>query len=122
MIISTKISHSVIERILWAIVGMLLMVAVASSQSFRWQSYTNTDDIRDVAWYDGNVWCATSGGLMSYDTQNQNFQVWTNSEGLTHNNIQEIGVDFWGRIWAGMSNGQINIFDPEDGSLIVRED
>ena len=120
--ISNKISHSAIERILWAIVGMLLMVTIASTQSFHWQSYTNTDDIRDIAWYNGNIWCATSGGLMSYDTQNQDFQVWTNSEGLTHNNIQEVGVDYWGRIWAGMSNGQINIFDPEDESLIIRED
>ncbi|KPL07164.1 hypothetical protein AMJ86_05480, partial [bacterium SM23_57] len=62
----------------------ITLVAMASAfcQTFQWQSYTNTDDVRDLVWYNEAIWCATSGGLMAYYPESQTFQVWTNSEGL----------------------------------------
>jgi len=102
---------------------VLLSTAVlVLGQTLPWQSYTNTDDIRDIVWHEDRVWCATSGGLMAYRPEDQTFQVWTNSEGLTYNNLQAIGVDQWDRIWVGMSNGDINIIDPADNSVTLRDD
>jgi ligand-binding sensor domain-containing protein len=103
---------------------LLLLAAVGSllGQTLPWKSYTNTDDIRGVLWHDGRVWCATGGGLMAYRPQNQSFQVWTNSEGLTGNDLQAIGIDQHQRVWVGVSNGDVNIYDPATGSIIVRDD
>jgi len=109
-----------------AVVLLLCIFATVTvpvlAQTFPWQSYTNTDDVRDIVWHDDRVWCATSGGLMAYRLAEQTFQVWTNSEGLTFNDLQAIGVDQWDRIWVGMSNGDINIIDPADNSVTLRDD
>ena len=102
--------------------GVFLFLVSGYSQTFHWQSYTNTDDIKDIIWHNNQVWCATSGGLMAYQPDTQTFQVWTNSEGLTDNNVQALGVDFSDRIWIGLENSDINIVNPTNGTVIVRED
>jgi ligand-binding sensor domain-containing protein len=104
----------------WLIAAIIAVTAFA--QTFQWQSYTNTDHVNHIIWYDGQLWCATSGGLMAYHPQSQEFQVWTNSEGLSHNNAQAIGVDHWGRIWLGLSNAHINIFNPITNEVVIWED
>jgi hypothetical protein len=102
--------------------GIFLLVISGYTQTFHWQSYTNTDDVKGILWHNGKVWCATTGGLMAYQPESQSFQVWTNSEGLTDNNLNAIGVDFWGRIWIGLANAEVNIIDSLGSSVTVRQD
>jgi len=39
-----------------------------------WSTHVNTSDTRDIQIIDENIWCATNGGLLIFDSQNQTYE------------------------------------------------
>jgi ligand-binding sensor domain-containing protein len=54
----------------------------------------------------GNLWLGTlSGGLCSFDYQQEKFKTFTDKHGLPANNVYSVLTDNKGRLWLGTSNG-----------------
>lgn len=63
---------------------------------------------------DGTLWLATRGaGLLRFDVEKEEFQAFTQMEGLPSNIIQSLVVDKNGRFWMGTVNG-LCCFNPDN--------
>lgn len=98
--------------ILILFVYLFLSSRFAAAQEQLWQSYTNMRNIVGAISIGDDVWAATTGGLLHWQSDAATFQGITNTEGLDLNTITAIGKDNRGRIWLGLDGGLINIFDP----------
>ncbi|MBI3586136.1 MAG: hypothetical protein HY088_03275 [Ignavibacteriales bacterium] len=78
----------------------------------RWKNYTDMKTIRSAAVLHDSLWVATSGGLLLYNTSSRTFTKFTNSEGLSSNDLSAVAIDGTGKIWTGAADGSLNIYDP----------
>ncbi|MBI3577787.1 MAG: hypothetical protein HY089_00085 [Ignavibacteriales bacterium] len=78
----------------------------------RWKNYTDMKTIRSVAISNDSIWTATSGGLFLYNTSSRKFTKFTNSEGLSSNDLSAVTIDGRGKIWTGAADGSLNMYDP----------
>jgi len=62
---------------------------------------------------DSTIWCATNGGVHRFIIADSVFEHFTNTEGLTSNDAVAIEMDDDGRVWVGLADGRLNIYDPE---------
>jgi len=86
----------------------------ASASAFiigEWKNYTNTNDVRGLAYAGGHLWLATTGGLVKFDPLTESRQVFTNAEGLGGNFLLSVAADGKGNVWAGADNGTLTKFD-----------
>jgi streptogramin lyase len=111
----------------------LLANLALSSEEFRlynWKSYSSQVSIRDVASdKDGNLWCATSGGVVKYNFDKENFDYFDNINGLSSVNYSAIEyIPDFDLIVAGNLHGNLdlifadgrvlNIYDIYNSNLI----
>ena len=57
------------------------------------------------------LWCATQGGLISYDFSSGNTELYGTEHGLSHNSIQTVKEDSKGDIWIGTYSRTIHKID-----------
>jgi len=81
-----------------------------------WTTFTNQGDIRDLIVDGDNIWCATNGGVFSYEISSGIFSQYNNTNGLTAVDAQTIQKDKYGNIWVGFSDGSLNYFSPQTNS------
>ncbi len=81
-----------------------------------WTTFTSQNDIRDLILIDDFIWCATNGGVFSYQISSGNYRQFHNTNGLTSINAQTVEVDSKGRVWVGFADGWINYYDPASDS------
>ncbi|MBN1155343.1 hypothetical protein JXB12_10540 [candidate division KSB1 bacterium] len=81
-----------------------------------WTTYTNKSDIRDIDLYQNTLWCATNGGVFAYRLADSTFQGYTNTSGLSSNDVKTLAVDSHGNIWFGHTGGEIDVFNVEAGT------
>jgi ligand-binding sensor domain-containing protein len=105
---------------------LFVIVATATLYSQKigtWKNYSNMDNVTSVKSTNNGFWIATTGGAGYYENAVNSFQLFlTNSEGLSSQNITALAIDKTNRIWLGMQNGMLDIFDPEDNSAISIKD
>jgi len=88
----------------------------------EWETFTDAKDIRQFVITDGEIWCATNGGLLQFNIENTEFVKYTNIDGLFGNQIVAIDRDHNGKIWVALDDGMIQRFDPDEQSWeITRE-
>jgi ligand-binding sensor domain-containing protein len=101
------------------VVLVALPATVSGRQSFldlgRWKNYTDMRLVRGLAAGADSVWAATSGGLFLYTPSTHQFAKFTNSDGLSSNDLAAVTIDGVGRIWVGSSDGFVNSYDPRKG-------
>jgi ligand-binding sensor domain-containing protein len=85
----------------------------------RWRNFTDMKTVRAVAATTDSIWAATSGGLFLYNPSSNLFAKFTNSEGLSSNDLTAVTVDGTGRVWAGSSDGYLNAYTPSTGEWIA---
>ena len=87
----------------------------AQSVIGEWDSYTSALNVRDILCIENSIYAASSGGLVKYSDNTDQFDIFTIRDGLSRNDIQCMAVDRYNRIWLGTSspNGGINIWNPE---------
>jgi len=81
-----------------------------------WITFTSQNDIRDLILIDDYIWCATNGGVFSYQISTGDYQQFNNTNGLTSVDAQTIEIDYLGNIWVGFVDGWINCYNPLTGS------
>ncbi len=95
------------------LVMLVLCPVIAAAGIGDWTTFINSTDIRDMVAADSLLWCATNGGVICFNTAGGDFHKYTNSDGLTGNDIIAIERDRRGFIWVALADGRLNIFDPE---------
>jgi hypothetical protein len=78
----------------------------------RWKNFTDMKLVRGVAAVGDSLWVATAGGLFLYSTSTARYSKFTNSEGLSSNDLTAVAIDGTGRVWVGASDGSLNMYDP----------
>jgi ligand-binding sensor domain-containing protein len=78
----------------------------------EWKSYTDMKNVVGIVPANNSIWAATGGGLFRLSLADSSFRTFTNSEGLTSNNLTAVTVDASGKIWVGAATGAIDIYDP----------
>lgn len=107
-----------------SIIALILLFAsvLYSQQIGEWRNYTNKQNVKKIAIGSEGVWCATSGGTF-FATYQQlkgndgNSLQLTKSEGLSSQFLSAVDIDETGKVWFGMENGIINIYDPSSGKI-----
>jgi ligand-binding sensor domain-containing protein len=101
-------------RICLVLVGVSsTLVGQQSSLDFgRWKNFTDMKTVRGVAAVGDSLWVATAGGLFLYSTSTAHSTKFTNSEGLSSNDLTAVTIDGAGRVWIGASDGSLNMYDP----------
>ncbi len=92
------------------------------AQPFQWRTFTSTSDVRDIETIDGQLWAATSGGLVHLNPATGIFELYTNTRGLSGNRCVAVGRDSRGGIWAGLDDRSLNRLDPVTGRVAVLPD
>ncbi len=92
------------------------------NQGEEWKSFTSVGQIRDIAIKDGVVWSGSNGGVLKFDQDQQTFTKFTNTEGLSSNDVVAVEVDQRGGVWFALFDGVLNRYDPQNNSWEVVED
>jgi ligand-binding sensor domain-containing protein len=78
-----------------------------------WTTYTNGNDVNDLAFDKaGNLWAATSGGLVKW-MMGGTYIKYTTLDGLPDNDIQDVATAPDGTVWLGSLDGGLIHFDGE---------
>jgi len=78
-----------------------------------WTTYTNKNDVQEVVLIDDKLWCATTGGVVVLDTQDETVTQLTNVDGLGGNYLTSVALDSSGNLWLGARNGTLSKYDLE---------
>ena len=108
--------------------GILLCLALGFSAAAAggigdWKTFTSRATVEDIAAAGDSLLLATSGGVVVFDRNLQKFvAAFTNTEGLSGNHPKRVVVDHDGNWWFGMSNGDLDVFDPLKGGWKIFRD
>ncbi len=83
---------------------VLLMASMPLASQLRigtWESFTDQKQVRAVAIEGSRVWAATSGGVFVLDTVTSAIRQFTNTDGLTSNDLLAIHVSSDRKVWVG---------------------
>lgn len=105
------------RRVLAVAVGLVFLVSFGDARQMtglgRWKSFTDMRSVRAIARSGDSVWAATNGGVFLYNAAVGNqFSKFTNSEGLSSNDVTAATLDRYGRLWVGTAEGFVNVYDP----------
>ncbi|MBM4166524.1 MAG: hypothetical protein FJ218_06375 [Ignavibacteria bacterium] len=78
----------------------------------EWKTYTSKREVRDLAFLQGTIWAATSGGAFAFRLSDSSFFELTTSEGLRSNVLNAVAVDNNGNVYFGSNDGVIQRYSP----------
>ncbi len=98
---------------------LLTLSSMIIGQEFGvWRNYADMKNTTDVKISSEGFWMSSSGGAGYYLNELSNYKTFlTKSEGLNSQNLTTMSIAEDGKIWFGMQNGVIDIYDSEDGSI-----
>ncbi|MEK6566484.1 MAG: hypothetical protein AABZ41_07250, partial [Bacteroidota bacterium] len=96
---------------LFSVVVPALVARQNSSSVGRWRNFTDMKSVAAIDVRADAAWAATTGGAFAYMFPSSGFQKYTNSEGLSSNELSAVSIDQAGRIWLGSTDGSISLYD-----------
>ncbi|NOX65891.1 MAG: hypothetical protein GXO85_08845, partial [Chlorobi bacterium] len=98
---------------------LLTLSSLIIGQEFGvWKNYADMKNTTDVKISPEGFWMSSTGGAGYYLNELSDYQTFlTKSEGLHSQNLTTMNIDKDGKIWFGMQNGVIDIYDPGNGSI-----
>ncbi|MCF7885872.1 MAG: hypothetical protein K9M80_05195, partial [Candidatus Marinimicrobia bacterium] len=92
---------------------LILSFGFAKGQSVvgEWQNYTSSLYMQEGVNYHDYLYIATTGGLLTFSTVNNQFDNYKKPSGLSSLEINSIAIDDNNMLWLGMAEGEINFFD-----------
>ncbi|MDD8017795.1 MAG: two-component regulator propeller domain-containing protein [Bacteroidota bacterium] len=97
----------------WWIFGEVVLPIKSNAGVGDWKNFTNMKTVRAVVSDGATLWAATSGGLFRFHTADSTYQKFTNSEGLTSNDVTALYLDQSGNVWIGQQSGAIDVYNPK---------
>lgn len=110
---------------------LLLMLVFPVFAEGTWTTFTNGNDVQDIAVDDRYVWCGTLGGVVRWDKTDMSCKKFTTSDGLSGNGINSLRIAPNGDVWVATYDGVSKYNDnnwtsyyqsdglPLDGALAV---
>jgi len=93
------------------IYGLLLLAADSVNAEQNWSSWYKPPTVLSIAFEDNFIWCGLEdGGVISYNKVTEEQQRYTAEDGLIHNIVYCIAVDYNGTKWFGTKEG-VSQFD-----------
>jgi ligand-binding sensor domain-containing protein len=92
---------------------------VSSAGIGDWTTYTNMNEVQQVLLNNGDLWCATTGGVAILNLNGRNFTKLNNVDGLGGNYLYSLAVDSTGSFWFGAQNGTLTKHLPKENSWKV---
>ncbi len=85
-----------------------------ANEPYDWQSFTQLNGIRAMKYSTDNqqIWCATEGGVLRFNSLNGTYEKWTNTDGVLSNNLQSIEITATGEVWFGSVGAGIVKYTP----------
>ena len=77
-----------------------------------WETYTNANFIQQVLLVQGDLWCATQGGVLRLHTEDASIDKFTNVDGLGWIDVLSLNVDRMGKLWFGTNGGGVSTYRP----------
>lgn len=99
-----------------------LLFGNAFSQAIEWKSITSIGDVKDIDIAAGVVWSGSDGGALKLDIGSRSVASFTNTEGLTANQIVAVEIDQHGSIWFALFDGILNRYSPDTAEWEIVED
>jgi ligand-binding sensor domain-containing protein len=73
-----------------------------------WTSYTNSNQITDLAFDgDGNLWAASSGGVVRWNLVDGTHIKYTSEDGLADHSVSSVAIAADGTVWLGTRAGAV---------------
>lgn len=88
----------------------ILLIACSTALGQEWQSFTNSDHIRQIQAAPGSIWGATSGGVVSIELSTGGILKLTNTDGLGGIDFNCAELDSSGDLWFGTSDGWLSVY------------
>jgi len=96
--------------LIFCVIAILSGIQIpAESQPLTWKTITSQRAVLDMAYQSGHIWAVTSGGIFRYTIETNNFELFTNTEGLSSIPPSAIAFDENGKLWIGMNDGTLNV-------------
>ncbi len=109
-------NKNLFARLFTLYAGIISGVTAVHAGIGNWKNYTDMSNVVGIASAGNAVWVGTSGGIIRYNPADSSFQKFTNSEGLTGNDVSVVGMDTRGSVWVGELSGQVDIYTPSTNS------
>jgi len=90
----------------------LILVGGSQASDQNWRSFTNTDNVRQIAVTDDRVWAATSGGVVALTPSTGAILKLTNTDGLGGIDFNCVDLDTAGNVWLGTVDGWLTAYGP----------
>jgi ligand-binding sensor domain-containing protein len=101
------ISKTMNKKICLIFIFSIFFFKLGSAGIGDWTTYTNKNYIQKVILKDGILWCATTGGMVAFNTQDRSLTQLTNVDGLGGNYLNSAIFDSSENLWLGAQNGTI---------------
>lgn len=83
-----------------------------------WKNYTDMKFVTDIKINSDGFWMSSTGGAGNYINELFDYQNFlTKSEGLNSQNLTTLAIDKNNKVWFGMQNGVIDIYNPDNGAI-----
>ncbi|MFQ5864449.1 MAG: two-component regulator propeller domain-containing protein [bacterium] len=99
-----------------------LLIEKSFAQIEDWKSFTSVGVIKDIDIDLSNAWAGSNGGVLKLDVNSEQLTKFTNTEGLTSNEVVAVEVDKHGTVWFALFDGVLNRYRPESQNWEVFED
>lgn len=92
------------------------LATILSAQSmWTWKNYASMKKLADISFGKKIAWCATNGGIFSYNIKDESFSTLNKTDNLSSQFITAINFDTLNnKVWVGSVEGFINIFDTKN--------
>ena len=93
----------------------IIVLSFSNVQSQDWSSYTNSNNVSQIAFDSDLIWGATSGGIINFSIVSDEINKLTNTDGLGGIDYNCAEVDTAGDLWFGAEDGWLSkILDTGD--------
>lgn len=100
------------------LVFMLVFTSAFYAQKIgTWNNHTDMKNIIESAVAADIIWAVTNGGAFNFNIDNDSYNTFTKSDGLSSHVLTSIAIDVEGKIWFGTQEGIINVFNPSTNSI-----
>lgn len=93
------------------VIFLLLLISFLPAKNVHdWQTFTNSNQVFDLAVKNGEIWGATDGGVLRYEIQSQALSRYTNIDGMFSVSKQAIVADEHAQIITGGRDGILEVY------------
>jgi ligand-binding sensor domain-containing protein len=101
---------------------IILSFDISFSAIGDWTTYTNMNYVQEMTIQQNYIWCATTGGIFTFNLQDSSIAKLTNADGLGGNVLYSLAIDTSGVFWFGADNGTLSKYISTSGNWTIYDD